>query len=220
MKKKSGKAQSLRSAQEKAEHRNVQMPRLRKGSVHPLPEQPPESAVQIPRNPQPKPGKKKPKRKPYKLHDATFKRLIGSIDAHCDAPMYVHLHAAGIHHDTFNEWKRLAAENPDGLHAFYLERVEKALARAWGRLHAAAVRHRASEVLFRMHPEAYPSERRRLELTGAEGLPLVPLDTFTVLIELASPQPDVEHEFVIEDQGGPNDGRRQIWQPNGQKPPS
>jgi hypothetical protein len=168
----------------------------------------------LPRIPQPKPGKKKPTRKPYKLHDATFKRLINSIDAHCDAPMYVHLHAAGIHHDTFNEWKRQAAENPDGLHAFYLERVDKALARAWGRLHAAAVRHRASEVLFRMHPEAYPSERRRLELTGLEGTPLIPTDNpFSVVIEL-TPQPD-EREFVIEQV----DGKREIWQqPNGQEP--
>ena len=115
----------LHTAEEKAKHRNPQMPRLRKGSVHPV--------ATNPQNPLPEPRKRtKRKRKPYKLHEATIKRLIASIDAHSDAPMYVHLRAAGIHPDTFNEWKGLAAENPDGMHAFFLERVDKALARAWG----------------------------------------------------------------------------------------
>jgi hypothetical protein len=115
----------------------------------------------------------------------------------------------------------LASEEPDGEHARQMRKVDRALYSSWRRLHEAAVKHKASEVLFRRHHEHYPSERQRLELTGAEGLPLVPLDTFNVVIELASPQSE-EREFVIEQVGGPNDGQRQIWKPNngpnGQEP--
>lgn len=162
------------------------------------------------------------KRKPYKLHDATFKRLIDSIDAHCDAPMYVHLSAAGIHHDTFSEWKRQAAENPKGAHALYLGRVEKALARASGRLHEKAVHHKASEVLFRMHPEAYPNERR-LELSGIGGAPLFPNEQqFSVVLELHQPPPGQAQEPEPAFRIVQPDGRVDLWtppQPNGQKPP-
>lgn len=213
------KTGKVTSRLQRVQRRNYQVGGTKKRSVHPGSGNPPN-----PQNPVPAPrGKTKRKRRPYKLHEATIKRLVASIDGHCDAPMYVHLRAAGIHPDTFNEWKGLAAENPDGLHAFFLERVDKALARAWGRLHEAAVKHRASEVLFRRHHEDYPSERQRLELTGAEGLPLIPTENaFNVVLELHQPpgqaqEPEPAFRIVQPD------GKVDLWTPpqrNGQEPPS
>jgi hypothetical protein len=200
------KAQNSRQRMQK---RNYQVGGRRKRSVH--------LAVQNPANPTTKPKSKR--RKPYKLHDRTINALIRSINECADAPIEVHCGCAGINRDTYHQWRKTAEAEPKGEHARQMAKVDRALYAAWKRLHEAAVRHKPTEVLFRRHHEHYPSERQRLELTGAEGLPLIPTEnTFAVVIELASPQSE-DREFVIEHQGGPNDGKREIWQPNGQEPP-
>jgi hypothetical protein len=98
----------------------------------------------------------------------------------------MHCGICGIHGDTYHQWRRIAAEEPGGEHARQLAKVDKALFEAWGRLHEAAVKHKASEVLFRRHHDFYPSERQILEVSGASGLPLIPPmeNAFSVVIEI------------------------------------
>jgi hypothetical protein len=207
---KAGKAQSR---MQRMQRRNYQKNATRKTGVHPV-----AGDAANPTNPTPAPSPKPHKRKgAYKLNDRTIGALIKSINRSADAPIEMHCGCAGISRDTYWEWRKLASEQPKSEYARQMAKVDKALFAAWGRLHEAAVKHKASEVLFRRHHEYYPSERQRLELTGAEGLPLIPTENaFSVVIELASPIPD-ECEFVVEHP----DGRREVWQqPNGRQPPS
>ena len=204
----------VQNSLQRMQRRNFQKNATKKTGVHPV-----AGNAENPTNPTSAPRVKRRRRKgAYKLTDRTIGALINSINRSADAPIEMHCGAAGIHRDTYWEWRKLALEQPKGEHARQMAKVDKALYAAWGRLHEAAVKHKASEVLFRRHHEHYPSERQRLELTGAEGLPLIPTENaFAVVIELASPQSE-DREFVIEHEGGPNDGEREIWQPNGQKP--
>jgi hypothetical protein len=205
----------VENSRQRMQRRNFQKNATKKTGVHAQVVNPANST-----NPTSKPRPKRRKRKgAYKLNDRTIGALIKSINRSADAPIEMHCGCAGISRDTYWEWRKLASEQPKSEYARQMAKVDKALFAAWGRLHEAAVKHKASEVLFRRHHEFYPSERQRLELTGAEGLPLIPTEnTFAVVIELASPQSE-DREFVIEHQGGPNDGKREIWQPNGQEPP-
>lgn len=143
-------------------------------------------------------------RRPYKLNDATINALIRSIDDCADAPLECHIGAAGICRDTFHEWRKIAEAEPGGEHAKQIAKVDLALFRAWRRLHDAAVRHKASEVLFRRHSEFYPSEKVRMDLTS-DDMPIAAGNNFTVLLELHPPQAEgqqLEKSFAIQEPSG------------------
>jgi hypothetical protein len=209
----------VENSRQRMQRRNYQKNATKKTGVH----------AQVvnagnPTNPTPEPKPKRRRRKgAYKLNDRTIGALISSINRSADAPIEMHCGCAGIHRETYLEWRKLASEEPEGEHARQMRKVDKALFAAWRRLHEVAVKHKASEVLFRRHHEHYPSERQRLELTGAEGLPLIPTENaFSVVLELHQPagQAATEPEpgFRIVQPNGSVD----LWippQPNGQEPP-
>lgn len=92
-------------------------------------------------------------------------------------------------------------------------RVEKAL-------HKAAMRTHAIHLLARRFPNHYPSERQLMEISGKDGVPLIPpeANSFKVVLELHPNSPPLENKpFVIEHVGG----QREIWKPpqsDGQEP--
>ena len=204
----------MENSRQRMQRRNFQKNATKKTGVHAQVVNPANST-----NPTSKPRPKRRKRKgAYKLNDRTIGALIKSINRSADAPIEMHCGCAGISRDTYWEWRKLASEQPKSEYARQMAKVDKALFAAWGRLHEAAVKHKASEVLFRRHHEFYPSERQRLELTGLEGTPLIPSENaFAVVIELAG-SPDDDRQFVVEQVGGEHDGERKVWQPNGEKP--
>jgi hypothetical protein len=169
-------------------------------------------------------GPKPKRRKPYKLHDRTINALVRSINECADLPIEAHCGMAGIHKDTFNEWRKIAEARPGGEHARQMAKVDRALHAAWKRLHEAAVRHKPTEVLFRRHREFYPNERQQMEISAPDGLPLFPENPFHFVLELNRDSPPLEQKpFEIEQVGGANDGQRERWEPpaesNGETPP-
>jgi hypothetical protein len=222
MKKKSGKAQSLRSAQEKAEHRNVQMPRLRKGSVHPVPDQPTEPTE--PTNPTPvtrarrkrhrlklQPGQPSGK---SKLTLALSKKLCALIRQ--QATLEDAAAKCGVCRDRVWEWRTRGQQGEHPAYVAFERAITEALIDAKQKLVAGIAEDRDIRGKLFLLKNRYPKEYRdRIvqEMSGPDGSPLaVGGEAFTVLIELAGPQPD-EREFTIVHQGGPLDGKREIWQP-------
>src|SRR5215831_1492422 len=84
------KAQNSR---QRMQRRNYQVGGTKKRSV----------SVAKPSNPAA--GPKPKRRKPYKLHDRTINALVRSINECADLPIEAHCGMAGIHKDTFNEWR-------------------------------------------------------------------------------------------------------------------
>jgi hypothetical protein len=202
---------------QRMQRRNYQKNATRKTGVHPV------VNAGNPANPAsaPKPRPKRGRRA-YKLNDRTIGVLINSINRNADAPIEMHCGCAGINRDTYLEWRKLAAAEPRGEHARQMAKVDKALYAAWGRLHEAAVKHKASEVLFRRHHDFYPSERQIMELTGPAGLPLIaPAEnSFCVVLEL-DPRDELleQRSFKIVQ---PDGIEQVVWMPpltNGQEEP-
>lgn len=169
------------------------------------------------------------KRRPYKLHERTIGALIRSINDCADAPLECHIGAAGISKDTYYEWRKKAEADPKSEYGRQLTRVDRALYQAWRRLHEAAVKHKASEVLFRRHGEFYPGEKVRMDLTSGD-MPMQADGGFTVLLELHAPsgvpqRQEQEKPFMIGEPSGlrwerspEEDKRRRGQSGNGELP--
>jgi hypothetical protein len=216
MKKPSQSKTAKRSTrQQRQERRNFQIGGTKKNAVHP-------ASAGNPANPtNPTPPPKKVRRGSYKLTDSRIDTLVRSISRSTDAPIEMHCAVCGIHRDTYHQWRKIALEEPGGEHARQMERVDKALFEAWGRLHEAAVKHKASEVLFRRHHDFYPSERQIMEISGAGGLPLIPAteNSFCVVLELDPlDEPLEQRSFKIVQPDG-NEQVRIPPQTNGQEKP-
>jgi len=125
--------------------------------------------------------------------------------------------------ETFYRWMRNGEEDPEGIYGGFRQAMLQAMAQGEKALHKAAMLTHAIHLLARRFPHHYPSERQLLEVSGKEGLPLIPAveNLFTVVLELnPDNQPVEKRPFEIEQMGGANDGKRERWSgPNGQELP-
>jgi hypothetical protein len=214
----------LQSAQEKAKHRNAQLPLLKPGSVHPVPDQPPKPAEPAQEVKQPPQKSRKSRMIALRVESMT-RRLVASMRDCPGASFETHADACGLGLSTFYEWMGRGEEQPKSCYAKFRAAMVKAMAEGEKVLHRAAMKTHAIHLLARRFPSHYPSEKAIMEISGKDGLPLIPpeANSFRVLLELhpnSAPLPD--KPFVIEHVGGEKNGQREIWpppQPNGKEPP-
>jgi hypothetical protein len=208
------KAGKVQSRLQRMQRRNYQKNATRKTGVHPQAANP-----AAPTGPG-EPGQKSRKSRMIDLRvESMTRRLVASMRDCPGASFETHCDACGLGLSTFYEWMGRGEEQPKSCYGRFRAAMVKAMAQGEKQLHKAAMRTHAIHLLARRFPSHYPSERAIMEISGKDGLPLIPAaeNSFSVVIEL-TPQPD-DREFVIEHQGGPSDGKREIWQPNGQEPP-
>jgi hypothetical protein len=110
-------------------------------------------------------------------------------------------------------------ELPKSCYGKFRAAMLKAMAQGEKVLHKAAMRTHAIHLLARRFPNHYPSERQLMEISGKDGLPLIPApeNSFAVVIE-RDPRDEPEPAFRIVQP----DGSEAVWiapLTNGQEKP-
>lgn len=189
--------------------------------MHPVPDQ-------LPAAPEPvkQPPQKKQKSRMIDLRVAAMtRRLVASMTDCPGASFETHCDVCGLGLSTFYEWMGRGEELPKSCYAKFRAAMVKAMAAGEKRLHVLAMKTHALHLLARRFPNHYPSERQLMEISGKDGLPLIPPEGngFTVILELHQPgeaqEPGRAFRIVQPD------GRVDLWTPpeqqqsNGATPP-
>jgi len=111
---------------------------------------------------------------------------------------------AGVSRQTVNEWRRRGEEKPDSLYGEFSEAFELAKLQSKKGMIQKLLRHKDPRWTWKLMCNRWPEEFRdrvATEVSGPNGVPLMPQNPFKVEIRLADSE-EIQTDFEVEEPDG------------------
>jgi transposase len=111
---------------------------------------------------------------------------------------------AGVSRQTVNEWRRRGEEKPDSLYGEFSEAFELAKLQSKKGMIQKLLRHKDPRWTWKLMCNRWPEEFRdrvATEISGPNGVPLMPQNPFKVEIMLADSE-EIQTDFEVEEPDG------------------
>jgi transposase len=111
---------------------------------------------------------------------------------------------AGVSRQTVNEWRRRGEEKPDSLYGEFSEAFELAKLQSKKDMIQKLLRHKDPRWTWKLMCNRWPEEFRdrvATEVSGPNGVPLMPQNPFKVEIRLADSE-EIQTDFEVEEPDG------------------
>ena len=111
---------------------------------------------------------------------------------------------AGVSRQTVNEWRRRGEEEPDSLYGEFSEAFELAKLQSKKGMIQKLLRHKDARWTWKLMCNRWPEEFRdrvATEVSGPNGVPLMPQNPFKVEIRLADSE-EIQTDFEVEEPDG------------------